>query len=218
MRPVVIYGAGGLGSQVHDILLQAGRDQVVGFLDSDAARAGATFDGVPILGGLDCIAELLARGVRHAVVAIGQNAERVRVAQELRLRGIQLVSAIHPLTSLARSATFATHLIIGPRATVCVNATVCSHAVLSAGTICDHDSHIGPGAFLHVAARLAGGVMVDALATLGVGAAVIPGRRVGAGATVDPGAVVIRDVPDCGHVSGVPAREISIREPFERET
>ncbi|MFO0837203.1 MAG: hypothetical protein U1D55_01655 [Phycisphaerae bacterium] len=208
MTDIVIFGAGGLGSQVRDILLQARRHRAVAFLDSNPARAGTESEHLEILGGFEQTPQLLRQGVRCAIVAIGDNAQRVHVAQELRQAGMQLASAIHPLASLSRSAAFGQHLIIGPRATVCVHATICSHAVLSAGTICDHDSFVGPGAFLHPAVRLAGAVFVDGLATLGVGACVIPGRRIGVAATVEPGAVVTNDVPAATCVGGAPARPI----------
>ncbi|QOJ13126.1 MAG: acetyltransferase [Planctomycetia bacterium] len=203
--PAVIYGAGGLGAVVHDILVQGGRWSVAAFLDSDPRRHGESHDGLPILGGMEVVPALLNRGVRSAIVAIGSNAVRVSVATELRARGITLISAVHPLASVSPRATLGAHVVIGPRVTICVHARIGAHAVLSAGGIVDHDGVIGDGAFLHPAVRLAGGVRVEPCATIGIGASVIPGRTIGAGATVQPGAVVIRDVPPWDIAEGVPA-------------
>lgn len=205
MQPIVIFGAGGLGRLVHDIVQQAGRHRVVAFLDSDPTRRGQRIDGVPVLGGLEMVAPLRARGIDGAVVAIGDNRVRVELASRLEQLGLTLVSATHPLASVAPSARIGRHTIIGPRAIICVHAAIDPHTIILAGAIVEHDNRIGTGAFLHTAVRLAGGVQVDAFASLGIGASVIPGRRIGTAARVEPGAVVIRDVPAGATVLGAPA-------------
>lgn len=209
MTRVVIFGAGGLGQLVRDILLHHPQIAAAAFLDSDPQRHGETVDGLEILGGLERIDELRWQGVTHAVVAIGRNADRLKLADALTQRGLALASAIHPLATFAGSAKLGTHLIIGARVLVCVHAVIEDHCVLSAGAIVEHDNRIERGAFLHPAVRLAGGVTVRAGATLGIGASVIPGRTIGRAARVEPGAVVIGDVPDGATVSGAPAIRIA---------
>jgi UDP-perosamine 4-acetyltransferase len=202
---VAIYGAGGLGSVVQDILAQGTQYRPVVFLDSDPARHGQELLGMPVRGGLEQLDALRAAGVTRVVVAIGDNITRATLAETLAERGMTLVSAIHPLASISPSARLAPHVIVGPRTTICVHARIGPHCVLSAGAIAEHDNVLGRGVFLHPAVRLAGGVTVADFATIGIGASVIPGRKVGAGAYVEPGAVVIRDVPAEVAVGGVPA-------------
>jgi acetyltransferase EpsM len=205
MDDVVIYGAGGLGCVVQDILQQGSRYRPVAFLDSNPALHGRTVADLPVRGGIDEVEGLLRAGISRAVVAIGDNVARTSMAEALAARHMQLVSAIHPLASLSPSAVIAEHVIVGPRATVCVHARIGPHVILSAGAIADHDNVIGKGAFLEVAVRLAGQVTIEEFATIGIGASVIPGRRVGPRARVAPGAVVIRDVPANATVGGIPA-------------
>jgi len=205
MDAVVIFGAGGLGCVVQDILQQGGRYRPVAFLDSDPALHGRTVADLPVRGGIEEVDNLLRAGISRAVVAIGDNVARASMAAALEARHMQLVSAIHPLASLSPSAVIAEHVIVGPRATVCVHARIGPHAILSAGAIADHDNVIGKGAFLEVAVRLAGQVTIEEFATIGIGASVIPGRRVGPRARVAPGAVVIRDVAADTVVGGIPA-------------
>ncbi|MEW6252002.1 MAG: acetyltransferase [Planctomycetota bacterium] len=205
MTDVLIFGAGGFGSLVQDILAQGDAYRAVAFLDSNPARHGRQVAGLPVLGGVERLILLHHDGVGRAIVAIGDNVTRMAIAETLRKRGFELISAIHPLASISPSAEIGGHVVLGPRATICVHTRVGPHTVLSAGAIADHDNVIGQAVFLHPAVRLAGGVTVGDFAVLGIGACVIPGRKVGAGATVGPGAVVIRDVPAIAHVSGVPA-------------
>lgn len=205
MVDVFVFGAGGLGRLVLDILRQSRRWGPVAFLDSDADLHGTSVDGLPVAGGIDHVAELMRAGVAGGVVAIGDNHTRVAIASELRQRGLRLVSAIHPLVSISPTARLGEHVIMGPRVTICVHARIGPHTVLSSGSIIEHDNAIGQGVFLHPAVRLAGTVTVEDFATLGIGACVIPGRRIGADASVAPGAVVIRDVAPATAVAGVPA-------------
>lgn len=205
MPPVAIFGAGGLGCLVHDTVCQAAQHQPIAFLDSDPAKQHTRVQGLPVLGGFEALAELKARGVRHAIVAIGDNHTRPRIANELERAGLTLISAIHPLATISPAARIGKHVVIGARAIVCVHATVEDHAVVSAGVIIEHDNRIGSATFIHPAVRLAGGVAVEDGATIGIGAAVIPGRSIGKHAAVAPGSVVIRDVPAHARVAGVPA-------------
>ena len=118
------FGAGGLGRVVLDILRQAGRHRPVAFLDSDPLKHRATLDDVPVAGNVDRVDRLIRAGVSAGIVAIGDNHTRVAVAEQLRRRGLNLVSAIHPLVSISPTAILSEHLIIGPRVTICVHAHI----------------------------------------------------------------------------------------------
>jgi sugar O-acyltransferase (sialic acid O-acetyltransferase NeuD family) len=205
MTNVVIFGAGGLGGLVHDTLLQAGTYRPTAFLDSDPRKHGRIIDGLAVRGSLERVSALRREGTAAVIVAIGNSRVRVRVAEQLRASGMRLVSAIHPLASIASTATLGDHLIIGARAIVCVHASIDDHCVLSTGSIVEHDNQLDRGVFLHPAVRLAGGVRVGEYATLGIGASVIPYRKVGRGARVEAGAVVIQDVIPGSVVAGAPA-------------
>jgi len=208
VRDVVIFGAGGFGRMVCDILRQAGQYRPVAFLDSDSRKHGREVDGLTVAGNLDTFASLRRAGTTGAVVAIGDNATRDRIAGELRMRGAEMISAIHPLASVSPTAILSEHLIIGPRACIGVHARIGRDSVISSGAIIEHDNVIGNAVFIHAAVRLGGTVRVDDFATVGIGASVIHGRRIGRGARVEPGAVVIRDVEAGVAVSGVPAEPV----------
>jgi FlaA1/EpsC-like NDP-sugar epimerase len=61
VQDVVIVGAGGFGREVHEWLDDCNEHRLalrlLGFLDDNPVRHGSTCHGLPILGGLDWIAE-----------------------------------------------------------------------------------------------------------------------------------------------------------------
>jgi len=56
---ILILGAGGHGRVVLDIIRQGGRFTPIGFLDNNPALHGRRIDGLPVLGGIDKLKELL---------------------------------------------------------------------------------------------------------------------------------------------------------------
>lgn len=205
----MIFGAGGLGQHLRDIALDTGAYAPVAYLDSDPARHGRAVGDLRVWGGMEQVGALRRAGVRHAVVAIGENATRARLARELEQRGLVLASLRHPSAQVAATARVESHVMLGPRAIVCANVQIGRHCILSAGALADHDCVLGEAVYLHPAVRLAGGVRVDDCAMIEIGAAVIPGRCIGRGARVGAGTVVIRDVAPRGHVAGVPGAPVA---------
>ncbi|MGE3182047.1 MAG: NeuD/PglB/VioB family sugar acetyltransferase, partial [Phycisphaerae bacterium] len=207
MSEVIIYGAGSLGQVVLEILRSRSYN-VIAFIDRDPTKTGETIAGVPVHRHRQDLPDPWRSRRISAIVAIGDNRTRVRMADRLRSANVTLVSAIDPSASIAKSATVGPHAIICSRATVCVHAIIHADCVIRSGAIVEHDNVIERGAFLEPAVRLAGGVTIEQGARVGIGASIIPGRRVGSHAVVEPGAVVIHNVPERTMVGGAPAMAI----------
>ena len=63
VAPIVIWGAGSLAKVVTEILELAGGWEICGYLDAvNPERRKTTFEGYPILGGRETLAELRLRG------------------------------------------------------------------------------------------------------------------------------------------------------------
>lgn len=214
---IVIVGAGGHGRVVLDILINAAKHEVVGFLDSNPALIGRRMDGRPVLGDLSCLPRLREeQGVAGAVVAIGFNDVRREFAERIDRLGVTLINAIHPSANLARNVSLGRNIVIAAGALVCAHCQVGDSAVLNTGCIVDHETMIGTAAHICPGARLAGRVTVESGAFVGIGATVIQNLRVGYDSVIGAGAVVIGDVAPMSTVVGVPAKEIKeIMDPAE---
>lgn len=206
---IAILGAGGHGRVVLDILLQARKHQVVGFVDNNADLRGRRVDGFPVLGAIDEIAAIRERGdFDAAIIAIGDNGARRGLARELDRLDIPLISAIHPSATIAHNATMGRNVVVAAGVVVCANCQIGDSVILNTGCIVDHQSMIGEGVHLCPGVRLAGHVKVESGVFVGISATVVPNVTLGCEAIIGAGAVVIESVPQMATVVGVPAQII----------
>ncbi|MFH1748576.1 MAG: acetyltransferase [Planctomycetota bacterium] len=207
----LILGAGGHGRVVLDILLQAGQNEVVGFLDNNPAIHGRRIDGIPVYGSIDGLDHFRAEcDIEGVVIAIGDNGTRRSIARQVEAAGIQLFNAIHPSATLAFNTNIGRNVVIAAGAVVCAHCQIGNSVILNTGCIIDYQTMIGEGSHICPGVRIAGRVKVEAGAFIGVGATIIPNITLGCESIVGAGAVVIEDVPPLGTVVGVPARQTTL--------
>jgi sugar O-acyltransferase (sialic acid O-acetyltransferase NeuD family) len=208
---IIIVGAGGQGLIVAEILQAAGQ-RPIGFVDEDPALRGRLILGVPILGPMS---ELHLTPHDGIVVAIGDNARRRTVTDELAHGGERIVTARHPFTSIARDARIGEGSMISAGAIVTPGATIGRGALLNTKASVDHQSVLGDFAHVSAGGTVGANCVIGDETLIALGASVASGVRVGARVVVGAGAVVVRDLPDDVVAYGVPARVIRhIRSPF----
>jgi sugar O-acyltransferase (sialic acid O-acetyltransferase NeuD family) len=204
----ILIGAGGHGKVVLDILQCQGKHRVIGFLDADPSLHGTTVAGVPVIGGINQLVKLKAQKVRAAVIAIGDNRVRRQYAHEAADAGLELINAIHPAATIARSVTLGRNVVVAAGAVVCTEAQLGDSVIVNTSAIVDHECVVGEAVHIAPGAVLAGRVRVEPLAFIGMGAKVIQCLTIGAETVVGAGAVVRTDLPPRVTAVGVPARVI----------
>jgi sugar O-acyltransferase (sialic acid O-acetyltransferase NeuD family) len=187
---VVIIGAGGHGKVVLDILRDARKHRVVGFLDADESLAGSKIAGLKVLGP----ANLLPKRAR------------LQYMQHVTDASLRLCNAIHARSIVSKSAVVGKNVVIAAGAVVCAEAKIGDGAIINTSAVIDHECEIGRAAHTCPTAALAGRVRVGEGAFVGIGAKVIQCLSLGAWSTIGAGAVVTRDVAEATTVVGVPAR------------
>lgn len=211
--PLVVLGASGHARVVIDAARRSSAFELLGVVDP-SIPADTTLNGLRCLGGEECLPEIAARvdGLA-AIIAIGDNAVRARVADKVLglVPRIRFAAVIHPATVIAEDVTIADGSFIAAGVTINCGTRVGRHAVVNTNASVDHDSSIGDFAFVGPNAALAGGVSVGRMALIGIGASVIQGVRIGDRAIIGAGAAVVDDIGgDCLAV-GVPARVVKSR-------
>jgi UDP-perosamine 4-acetyltransferase len=208
IRKVVIVGAGGHARVVSTVLALNKQVSVVGYADPVLKVPGEQINGLPVLGDLDILPDLLRDGVSGAIIAIGDNALRERRWQQVGTLGFDLINAIHPTAIIEHNATLGRGVVIAAGAVVCCNVVVGDNCIINTGAIVEHETNVGSNVHIAPGTNIAGRVVIGRNSFIGIGATVKEYIRIGENVTIGAGAVVIENVPDNVVAAGVPALPI----------
>jgi sugar O-acyltransferase (sialic acid O-acetyltransferase NeuD family) len=203
---VLIAGAGRLGQTAADILLRTQKMthavELVGFIDDEPALLGWQYLGLPVLGGIAAM-----KNVPHdeVLIAMGDNATRCRLYEQLVRSGDRLATVRHSDAVVARDAVVGPGTIICDRSIIGPRAVIGANSIINSGCCIAHGSRLSKHVCVGSAAYLGGEVAVGEGAWIGADVTILARRRIGAWSYVDAGSVVERDVPDGLAVSGAPA-------------
>lgn len=212
IRGLVIFGAGGFGRGVLDVVEAAnqvrGRYKFLGFIDNDPVpseplqRRGerilgpdAVFEGIDA----DYLIGIANPGVRRRIDAY---------AAEL---GRQAAVAVHPSVTAGANVELAPGTVLTAGVRLASSVALGRHTHANLNATLGHDVVAGDYVTLFPQAAISGNVVLEDAVTIGSSAFVRQGQRVGRGATVGAGAVVVGDVPRDITVIGVPARPMPVR-------
>ena len=200
---LVIFGGGGLGKTIIDLVRASGEHEVIGIVD-DGLEIGAEVLGVPVIGGQRYLAALAAEGLpfaANAVGAIGRISTRTKVSAIIAEAGLRAPVLVEPTASIAGSAELAEGVQVFAQAVVSAAASVGPNTIINTGTIISHDCRIGADSHIAPGAVLAGEVTVGDGSLVGMGVTASVGLTVGPRAVIGNGSVLTADVPEGTFVS-----------------
>jgi sugar O-acyltransferase (sialic acid O-acetyltransferase NeuD family) len=142
----------------------------------------------------------------QAVVAIGNNAKRLKLHQELEAFGFQLPVIVHPASHVSRHAHLDPGCVVLAGAVMNIGAWAGKAVIINSAAVVEHDCRLGAGSHVSPAAALGGGVQLGQRTWIGIGSVVREGIVIGDDAVVGAGAAVVRDIPSHDVQIGVPAR------------
>lgn len=215
LRPLVIFGAGGLGREVcmlvHQINDLVPTWQLIGFYD-DAPPATDHIHGLPYLGtasDLNAVAEAV-----HVVVAVGSSYGRAHVVARLTSPHLTFATLIHPGVACApyQQIRVGAGCIISQGCILTADITLGQHVLLNLGCTVGHDAVLEDFCSLMPHANVGGEAHLEPQVYLGTNATVINQVRLGTRTILGAGAVAVRDLPPNCTAVGVPAQIIKQHE------
>jgi sugar O-acyltransferase (sialic acid O-acetyltransferase NeuD family) len=203
---IFVYGAGGHGKVVADILISNKEKRFAGFVDDRSQLTGTEVVGYPVLGNGDWLHRQQAKHPVAVVLGVGDNDHRRQLARRCAGWDIEILTAIHRMAVVASSARLGRGTVVMAAAAINSEATLGVGVIVNTGAVVEHDVAIGDYAHISPNACLGGTSRLGAASHLGLGAVVLPGVSVGSESIIGAGAVVLKDLPSKIVAVGVPAR------------
>lgn len=196
-RAMLVYGGGGHGKAVIELVRALERFELVGVID-DGLPAGSQVMGLEVLGSGDQLVDLRREGIglaANAVGGIGDIQSRVRVCERLRAAGISFPTLVHPTAFVEPSADLAEGVQVFPQAYVGSDARLGVGVIVNTAAVVSHDCVLEAYVNIAPGTMLAGDVRVGERTLIGMGVTVNLSVRIGEESRVGNSAVVKSDVP-----------------------
>jgi sugar O-acyltransferase (sialic acid O-acetyltransferase NeuD family) len=215
MKRIVIFGAGGHGREVAEVLRNQARQttgmSVLGFVVDDPGIHSPVVNDLPVLGDWSWF-QGIDRNEIAIVCAVGSPRTRARIIARATSTGLSFCDAISPHAYVSPDAKIGEGVMILPNTVVNTDTSIGDHTIINVGATVSHDTQIGQYCTINPGVHLAGNVSVGEGCLLGIGVSVIQGINIGAWTTIGAGAVVTRDLPEGVTAVGVPAKVSKTRE------
>ncbi len=203
---LLIWGAGGHGKVVLDIARSTDVFEPICFVDDDLERAGQSYCGCLVLGGLEQLCRFIGTAI---VIGIGDNRRRAFCFNLARRTGLQPTTLVHRTAVVSPEAKIGLGTVVMPGAIVNAGAEIGEDCIINTGAIVEHDCELADHVHISPRVVLGGRVTAGTRAHIGIGAVVLPSATVGEDSIVGAGAVVLREAPARCTVVGVPAKSLS---------
>lgn len=210
MRDIVIFGCGGHGREVLQIVLdqnvEVTRWRMLGFLVSKGIDAPPTVKGYPVFHDVEALGDPARLNL---AIAIGNGQARKDVMNDLVRSGLtSFPSLVHPTAWIGRDVELGQGVIVCAGALLTTDIALGDHTHVNIGATISHDCRIGAFSTLSPGVNLAGRVTLGEGVEVGTAASIIPGIKVGSWSVIGASAAVVQDIPEGCTAVGVPAKVI----------
>lgn len=147
-------------------------------------------------------------GVDEAIICVGNNRTRKKLAEELSQQGVTFGMGIHPSVIMSKYASVDEGTVVMQGVVIQSCAKIGKHCIVNTSASIDHDNVLGD--FVHISphATLCGEVEVGEGTWIGAGAIVRQCVKIGKWSVIGAGSVVVNDIPDGVLAYGNPCKII----------
>jgi sugar O-acyltransferase (sialic acid O-acetyltransferase NeuD family) len=206
----IVFGSGGHGKVIADILISSGHN-VVGFID-DNPKEKEIF-GRPVWK-YEKLSEIASQGI----VAIGDNFTRSKVVEKLKKDHphFEFITAIHPSAKIGQDVLIQEGTAVMAGVVINTGTRIGSHTILNTGARIDHDCRLADFTSIAPGSILGGEVQIGAFSALGLGSMVIHGIKIEEHVVIGAGSVVVKNISGYCVAFGNPCKKIRSREEAEK--
>lgn len=213
MDNIVIIGSSGHAKVIIDIVQQEGKYNVVGLLDQFRDVGEKTL-GYPVLGKEEDLPKLIkAHALKGAIIAIGDNFVRSKVAVRIEeiSPDLPFVSAVHPKASIAMEVSIGEGTVVMAGVSINPCSTVGRFCIVSTKSSLGHDSVMEDFSSLGSGATTGGNCLIGQYSAISIGAVIIHGIHIGEHTVIGAGSLVMKPIESFFVVYGTPAKVIRNR-------
>jgi sugar O-acyltransferase (sialic acid O-acetyltransferase NeuD family) len=201
---IILIGYSGHAYVAHSILASAGKE-VYAYCDNFAKETNPF--NLEYLGAENTEAAISTLSKNNFFIAIGDNQTRRKIYENLSIKNLNPINAIHPSAIICPTAIIGKYGVLVSAGTIINPLSKIGNAVIcNTGSIIEHDCIIGDFAHIAPGTILCGNVVIGENTFIGAGSVIKQGISIGKNVVVGAGSVVIKDIPDNATAYGNPAQ------------
>jgi sugar O-acyltransferase (sialic acid O-acetyltransferase NeuD family) len=202
MKNVAIYGKGGLGRELADVVLRINPNAKIIFIDDFDFNNETIFS-------FNYIKENLVEFLTFEfAVAIGDIYPAIELRNKLSELGVKFATIIDPSVIISSSASISTGVLIFQNSWIGPNVVIEKNCIINASTVVGHDIIVREDSIISSGVKIGGGAIIGPQAYAGLGSIVLESIKIGKGSVLGAGAVLHKDLDDYLLAIGNPARPV----------
>jgi sugar O-acyltransferase (sialic acid O-acetyltransferase NeuD family) len=208
-----IYGAGGLGNELHELARDINRSGMkwTGIVFVDDADKPDLAQNIKIISFVQA-KNIYSQKDIEFVIAVGEPAVRTAIRSKVESADYRLATLIHPSSKTCDDLIIGDGSIIGYGCFISCNVHIGKNVLIQPNASIGHDSVIGEDSIISTCVTIAGATQVGRQTYIGMNVPVKEFCVIGSESIVGMGSVVLRDIPDSVIAMGNPARAMKKNE------
>ena len=175
IKEISILGVGNNTIAYIDIIESCGY-KVSGLYHYNADKVGEAYHDKQVVGTHNDLLENRDLSDMAFAISIGDNKLRYNISNEIRLRGGQIPTLIHPTASVSSYAKIESSVIIQAHSVVQGNTIVCKDTVISYHVGVTHGSIIKNGCYIASGAKIGANIYLDDFVFIGINASLVSNK------------------------------------------